>query len=251
MRVWFHLFGALLLTSGCAMAAKPVAPWDSFRVGNAYAIFADKAVADLAVAGAKGDTKAIDRLLAQGVNINTVGEFGETPLFWALYAHNKTGFQKLLERGADPNAKDENGDGVIHLAAEDEDPDYLRLALANRGDPNLRDKRGVFPTPIYRAIHPNQNDNLKILLTNGADKEARDVSKKTPLQTMVFLSQFNKAYILLMAGADYQATDGTGHTVADYIARFPFSRSTDPEGWRDKVIAFLREHGMEVRPRNP
>jgi len=244
------LLWSMALTSGCARAAKPDAPWDSFRVGNAYAIFADKKVAELAVAAAKGDIQAVDRSVADGVNINAVGEYGQTPLFWPLYAHNKTGFQLLLEHGADPNARDQNGDGVMHLAAEDEDPDYLRLALAHRGDPNLRDTRGVFPTPIFRAMRPLRNDNLKLLVAAGADINYRDVSAETPMVSAADLSHYDKVYILLMAGADYKLTDVWGKTIVRRIERSSFDEAADTGHWRDKVIDFLRQHGVEVHPRN-
>ena len=68
----------MALTNSCAIAAKSEAPWDSFRVDNAHSIFADKRTAELAIAAAKGDTKAIDRMLAQGANVNAVGEYGQT-----------------------------------------------------------------------------------------------------------------------------------------------------------------------------
>ena len=241
----------MALMNSCAMAAKTDAPWDSFRVNNAYAIFADKKVAELAIAAAKGDSKAIDRLLAEGANVNAVGEFGQTPLFWSLYAHNKVGFEKLLEKGADPNARDQNGDGVMHLAAADEDPDYLRLGLAHHGDPNLRDTRGVFPTPIFRALQPLKNDNLNLLISSGADINYRDVSEQTPIISAANGNQYEKVYLLLRAGADYKVKNVWGNTIVRNIEHNGFDKAVDTGGWRDKVIDFLRQHGVEVHPRNP
>ena len=252
MRRWIILACALIMTCGCAMAAKSDAPWDSFRVNNAYAIFADKKVAELAIAAAKGETKTIDRMLAQGANVNAVGEYGQTPLFWSLYAHNKVGFQRLLESGADPNARDQNGDGVMHLAASDEDPDYLRLVLAHKGDPNLRDTRGVFPTPIFRATQPIQNDNLRLLIANGADLNySMPVSGETPMMAAADLNHYEKVYILIQAGADYKLPDAGRNTIVYSIEHNSFDKTLDTGGWRDKVIDFLRQHGVEVHPRNP
>jgi ankyrin repeat protein len=250
MTVWHRIvLGVLTSVSGCATAAKPEAPWDSFRVSNAYAIFADRKVAELAVAAAKGDTKSVDRLVADGANVNAVGEYAQTPLFWSLYAHNKKGFQHLLEKGSDPNARDQNGDGVIHLAAEDEDPEFLQLALANRGNPNLRDSRGVFPTPIFRALQPIRNDNLRLLIASGADMNARaSVTMETPMISAG--NKYDKVYILMQAGADYRVADVWGYTIVRNIEHNGFDKTLDTEGWRDKVIDFLRQHGVEVHPRN-
>lgn len=241
----------MALTNGCAMAAKTSAPWDSFRVNNAYAIFADKKAAELAVAAAKGDTNAIDRLLSEGADVNAIGEYGQTPLFWSLYAHNKRGFEYLLEKGADPNARDRNGDGVMHLAAGDEDPNYLRLALAHKGDPNLTDTRGVFPTPLFRALQPLHNDNLDLLIAGGADINYRDVSQQTPMITAAGGNKYDKVYLLLIAGADYRLTDVWSETIVRNIEHNGFDSAGYQGPWRDKVIDFLRQHGVEVHPRNP
>jgi ankyrin repeat protein len=71
------------------------------------------------------------------------------------------------------------------------------------------------------------------------------------LLAAVLLNQFDKADLLLKAGADFHAKDSAGHTIGDYIARFPFDKELDEGHWRDKVINFLRQHGVEVHPRNP
>lgn len=251
MRLWMGFLCGIALTSGCAIASKSDAPWDSFSVGNASKIFADKKVAALAIAAANGDTSAIESLLASGAKINGVGDYGQTPLFWSLYAHNIVGFQKLLDGGANPNARDENGDGVMHLAAEDEDPDYLRLALSRNGNPNLRDTRGVFPTPIFRAIVPVGNDNLRRLIASGADINYRDVSEETPLIAAAGGNKYDKVYILLAAGADYKLTDVWGKTIVRNIEHNGFDKTGYLGPWRDKVIDFLRQHGVEVHPRSP
>ncbi len=99
---------------------------------NLSANFGDSNVAELALAAARGDTQKIDRLLGGGTNINKVGGIRANSLFWSFYAPNKAGFQHLLDDGADANARDQNGDAVMHLAAADEHPFYLRLAIAQR-----------------------------------------------------------------------------------------------------------------------
>ncbi len=65
-------------------------------------IFHDRGVAALAEAAGTGNLLEIDRLVSTGVDINSIGEEGITPLLWAMMIHNHDGFQRLLERGANP-----------------------------------------------------------------------------------------------------------------------------------------------------
>lgn len=254
MARWLAMLATTLIVCGCATAAARLevpAPWDSFRVGNAYRIFENQEVADLAIAAAKGDVEQMARLVSDGVDINASGEYGQTPLFWAFYAHNKNGFAFLLKHGADPNARDENGDGMIHLAAADEDPTYLRLALDHGGDPNLRDTRGIFPTPIFRAIEPIKNDNLKLLIDRGANVDFRDAAGETPIMAAADLNNYSKVYLLLVCGADFRLKDFGGNSIIWNIEHASFDEAGDTGHWRTKVVAFLRQHGIEVHPRNP
>jgi len=72
---------------------------------NARDIFKDRNVRNLAVAAEKGDTNRIDQILAEGVDINSVGDEAITPLVWALVKRNTVGHEHLLKRGADPYAR--------------------------------------------------------------------------------------------------------------------------------------------------
>ena len=69
---------------------------------KAREIFKDKKVRSLAIAAEEGSTNKIDQILAEGVDVNSVGDEGVTPLAWALLKMNKVGFEHLLKRGADP-----------------------------------------------------------------------------------------------------------------------------------------------------
>ena len=118
--------------------------------------FSDPQVVALARASQSGDVAAIDRLVAEGVNVNAKGKYGLTPLFFALAARNREGFQRLLKHKGDPNIQSETGESAISLAAKVEDDSYfLESALKHGGNPNLVDHIDFVvkdQTPIYNAI---------------------------------------------------------------------------------------------------
>ncbi|MDO4628369.1 MAG: ankyrin repeat domain-containing protein [Planctomycetia bacterium] len=80
-----------------------------FKCRNPYAllgweadkIFEDKQVLELAHAIQKNNIPKIKKLVADGVNVNTTGKDGMTPLYYAIAAEDET-FRCLLELGANP-----------------------------------------------------------------------------------------------------------------------------------------------------
>jgi TPR repeat protein len=102
-------------------------------------VYSDLKMQELAAAGARGDVKTIDLLVAGGVDVNKAGTGGVTPLYWAFYAFSKEGFKRLLEHGADPNAVVKDGKSIVMLAARfKNDPAYHKLALEYGGDKNVK-----------------------------------------------------------------------------------------------------------------
>src|SRR5689334_20791617 len=72
----------------------------------------------LAQAAGRGDVKQIGRFAATGDSVNSVGQHGITPLWWAAWTRNYDGFLALLELGANPNAQTTNAPPVMHLIAD-------------------------------------------------------------------------------------------------------------------------------------
>ena len=65
---------------------------------TASELFSNQQVAGLARAAAKGDINAIDKAVADGVDVNAIGIDDATPLLWAIERKNKAGFMQLLEQ---------------------------------------------------------------------------------------------------------------------------------------------------------
>jgi ankyrin repeat protein len=222
---------------------------------HATQFFADTKVAELAEAARDGNLARVDKLVAEGVKLNTKGYEGFTPLIYAMSGETLKGFRRLLERGADPNQQTEGGDSAIYYAAFRQDPEALKLSLAFGGNPNLRchpkpgpkfDPNGIAieyldsrPTPIFVAVLVRSPENARILIKAGADINARDTTfGQTPLFDANNSSCYDVMYVLLEAGADFRAKDNLGHTVSYYMGRYP------PRG-PNKELAKAREPCVE------
>jgi uncharacterized protein len=186
---------------------------------QAKRLFEDSRVVALAEAAERGDLQKIDALLAQGVDVNTKGKDGITPLAWAMIARNKAGFQRLLQKGADPNHFVWDSVPIIQLAAKDEETsEWLRLCLRHKGNPNVVNRCKGIPygqqTPIYWAFRSRRMESVDLLIQAGANLTHRDHSGRTPLLEALLERGFEWAYHLLEAGADFRVPDSGGCDLA-------------------------------------
>jgi ankyrin repeat protein len=181
-------------------------------------MFPDKNVRALAEAAGKGKVKKVDKLVSNGVDVNSQGTGKATPLFWAM--KDIDGFTKLLELGADPNVVFDDGGTVMHWAAKDDDISFLRVALKYKGDSNViaGDQR---QTPIFETIgifgDIGKTPDLDLLIDAGADVNYQNVKGNSPTLVAASLGRFDIVYKLLESGADYTVKNKHGSSLETYI----------------------------------
>lgn len=213
--------------------------------------FDSKPQAALASAAARGDVEAMKEALAQGADVNAVGNEGITPLFWAMIKQNVEGYTFLLEQGADPNLNTPppRGQGYrspIELAAAMPQTNYLEAALEHGGDPNKTYSAWDLPI-IYQAIMHRQLDNVQLLIQNGAQINYQDRSGGTPIIEAVTAKQFEIALYLLRAGADPTLeVSRSGSSAVDFVKRHG-NRGTDR---RTSDLAAFDEFVRELKDRD-
>ena len=210
-------------------------------------LFPDKHARALAQAAVSGDTNAIDKAIAKGADINYTGRDEITPLGWVLAKGNKVGFEYLLKKGADPNVRFGKRDTLLTMAIDKDDPFFLEIALKYGADPNQQVKTSIgkisllyYTTTTLRA----DPDMVRALVKYGAKANpSEDV-----VSTCARGNSYENAYMLLQAGLSFP----TNRKRYKLIERLE-NRGVHPDDpeyvWRDKVVTFLHERGIEVTPK--
>ena len=212
---------------------------------KASEIFTDSSVLKLALASAKGNTKEIEKLIASGVNPNSEGIHKLTPLFYSLSNDNLIGFTALLKNGANPNHLWEGGGSVLH-SLNYLDKEYLEVALKFGGDPNLISSR-TNATPIFNAVSPNNKQNLDALIKAGANINAQNSMKQTPMSLAATYGQYDVVLKLLSLGADPFMKDNWGYDLSWGINE-DCTMHKPNERWQEfsNAIEKLQSMGMQL-----
>jgi ankyrin repeat protein len=109
-----------------------------------------------------------------------------TPLHSAAYYGKFEVVQKLIEYGADIDARDQYGRTPLYWASGGhhfKDGSVLRLLLERGADVNARAAHDG-STPLHRASAWWALEVVRLLLEHGADVEAANVDGNTPLQVV-------------------------------------------------------------------
>jgi ankyrin repeat protein len=154
---------------------------------------------------ARGDLESTRILLDAGANPNAfIPDWKGTPLTIASTMGQAAIVEALIDKGADPNFKDDNGFTALHAAVRDSDygedreqraraVPTVKVLLKHGADPNARihqEKESVRAlneisfegaTPLALAAEVNNLDAIKALVEGGADPKIATSRGTTPL----------------------------------------------------------------------
>ena len=158
------------------------------------------------------DLDAIRAYVRNGGNLEVgARRLGKTLLLHALILQKRRSYGMLLELGADPNTICRGGgeillpnSSVMHHAALEEDPFWLRAALESGGDPNQMNgaKGQQNGRPLRFAIMKAHIENVRLLCEFGADVDSPvDHFGRTALYQAC--GSFEIVFYLLSQGADF------------------------------------------------
>ena len=199
-------------------------------------------------AAAVGDIEAVKQHLAAGVDVNAIYE-GQTPLHLAatygtpsIANHRKEIVELLIAEGADVNTKDEDGETPLHLAALRGHKEIVELLIAAGADVNAtstpEETENKFPQPsitpldhakgeiadllrkhgaktgawllaaesIHYAAGSGNIEAVKQHLAAGTDVNAKNQFGETPLHLAFLLGHKEIAKLLIAAGANEKET---------------------------------------------
>jgi hypothetical protein len=125
----------------------------------------------LHIAVARNELDTVQRLILEdGSNINGLAGDGLGPLHWSLSATGggTEAMEKLLQLGADPDARSDEGATPLMNAVQSNKPAHVAMLLAAGAAIDARDNRGF--TALHRASEMGHTELVAYLLERGADK---------------------------------------------------------------------------------
>lgn len=141
----------------------------------------------------------LEAWLAEGADLNL-------ELANAVNAHSEERVRLLLDKGADPNMRDNLGYAPIHNAARNRYASLVTL-LAKRGaDVNARDSDGF--TALLHAINRNHVPTIEAIAKAGGDLELATPQGIAPLTWAIGDGKFFAAKALIDVGAKVESASG-------------------------------------------
>jgi uncharacterized protein len=162
------------------------------------------AASDVADAAQRGDTTAVQALIAQRTDVNAAQADGATALHWAVYRSDRALVDLLIRAGANVKAANRAGVTPLWLASVNGDAAVIEALLTAGADANEALPLGRRPLMI--ASRTGNVDAMKVLVDRGADVNARETLRGTTA-LMWAADQGHAAALqfLIQRGADTRA----------------------------------------------
>ncbi|XP_034937894.1 ankyrin-1-like [Chelonus insularis] len=158
----------------------------------------------------------IQLLLKHNADIEAVDAKGWTPLSDACYNGNDKTVKFLLEKHANPNVRDREGQTALHSICSSKSNStrqIIQLLLKHNADIEAVDAKGW--TPLFEACRTGNIEAAKVLLENHANPNASNQRGYTVLH-LFCLRKFETTpqvmQFLLKQNADIEAVDENGRT---------------------------------------
>ena len=200
-------------------------------------------VTPLYYAARSGFQDLVEHLIVNYPNqMNAPGGFLLTPLIAALGARQFQTAKLLYDNGALPNVTGLCRNTPLHSAVLYEDIEMVQILLKYKADVN---RSNGSSTPLHYASQGLQLEEgcsidslslskiARLLLEHGADVNARNYRRSTPLHIAVEDGRVEVVQVLLEYGADVGAEDENGRTALQVVSNKR----------RDEIVKLLSEHG--------
>ena len=195
-------------------------------------------------------------MLDHGAQSNAVNIRGETPLHLVSRGRYDNQDQEggvgivqlLLERDANVNAQDKGHMMPLHLACYYGKLEIARALLSHGASANST-KGELGQTALHLVLKGNRRGQdgiriVRLLLEHGADVNAQDSNKETPLHLASYYGEFAIVRALLIHGANPNGANIHGQTPLHLLSLWPHVEN------EARLIGILVEGGADVDARD-
>ena len=199
------------------------------------------------------------------ININIQNDRGNSALFYSLGIDNNSITRMFLELGADVNIKNIYGHTPLINAVKDiKDIQLVKLLIDTGADVNIIDETGI--TALGYSVSSKEDNNsiaiTDLLLKSGAKVNRESTQATTALMRAAKSNNFNSVKLLLITGANINATNAANKTAINFatqpdVVQLLIDRGADYSiidavkiGSINKVNDFIKINGIDVNDKN-
>ncbi len=174
----------------------------------------------LALAILNGQQDAAVYLAPFVAKYNLQYQGGDTALMIALKAQQRLAYRALLEKGANPMVKNQDGNDLLSLAIIDEQEWYALELIRDAYDLNSLNKLDAAQrTPLMNATLYGRVAICEALLSKGVDVAFRNDSGTSALDIVIWNGRQEIAILLAKSGVDLKEKDRDGLTYLEGAAK--------------------------------
>ncbi|XP_064602158.1 fibronectin type 3 and ankyrin repeat domains 1 protein-like [Liolophura sinensis] len=203
------------------------------ETGDVYIDTPDKlGFSPLMQAAQKGYLEILEKLLSFGADVHLKNDAGKTSLMLACFAGQLDSVKILRSNGANYEDFDRGGSAPLHWAVDGQNDKLVEWMIKDGAEVDIRDQNSGW-TPLLRCASVTGNyDVASVLLMYGADINAQDNDRKTPLMIAILNGHFPLVELLLKRNADISRTNEFGKTA------FEMALTMD----KRRIIKTIEEH---------
>ncbi|KAF3087187.1 hypothetical protein TWF706_011259 [Orbilia oligospora] len=202
-------------------------------------------------AARNGYTAEVQRLVDNGADLEAKEDKNDrTALALATMNQYKSVIKILLDKGADTNTRDKSGRTLLSWTAEKGYEAIVRLLVDGGADIEGRDSDIYSYTPLLWAAQEGRESIVRFLLDRGANIEAKDGKQgRTALVWTAIYERGAMTQLLLDSGADIEAQDNSGLTSLFYASERGYESVVQPLLDKDANIEVKDKLGRSMLSR--